>query len=133
MKHEANEVDAVIRKALSPAEAAYDNQLAEPSLFEMATEVFRGRLRWLAFLTVVVMTACLVLVVYCLVQLLRADDAVVAIRWGAGLLFGLLAVSGLKMWHWMEMHRLLISREIKRVELQVAHLSAAMKERGAKE
>ena len=37
--------------------------------------------------------------------------------------FSLAAVMGMKIWHWMEMQRHALTREIKRVELQVANLA----------
>ena len=39
-----------------------------------------------------------------------------------------LSVTALKFWFWMEIHRHSLLREIKRVELQVAHLGAQLRE-----
>ena len=33
------------------------------------------------------------------------------------------AVSGIKIWYWLEMNRLAITREVKRLELQMAQIA----------
>ncbi|MEE8169622.1 MAG: DUF6768 family protein [Phycisphaerae bacterium] len=38
------------------------------------------------------------------------------------------AVAMLKIWYWMEMQRIVVMREIKRVELQIARLAARIRD-----
>ena len=129
MTPERNDVDAVIRRALSDEEAEFYDRLGEQSLFDLATEVFRGRHRWLAVMTVIVMAVFMATSILCLVKFLQADEIRVMLLWGAGFFFGMHAIMALKLWHWMEMNRLALSRELKRLELQIAHLAGNGSER----
>jgi hypothetical protein len=51
------------------------------------------------------------------------------VRWGAGFFFCVIVAVGCKLWYWMQLDRLAISREIKRVELILAHLAARLRDR----
>jgi hypothetical protein len=124
----SQDLDTLIRDALSREEAELFDRLGEPSLPELLSETFRGRRSWLMWLTGLVTAVFFGLSIYCAVQFFGADDVPTMLRWGVGLLFCLLAVMANKTWSWMEMQRVAISREIKRLEVAVAHLAA---QRGA--
>ena len=130
MKANGKELDTLIREALSREELEIFDRLAEPSLPDLLTEHFRGRLRWLNLYGFVLTFVFFGLAVYCAVRLFQTDELAVLLRWGVGLLACMLAVSGLKLWFWMEMQRHALTREIKRVELAVAHLAGELRSRG---
>jgi len=51
------------------------------------------------------------------------------LRWGAGFFFTAFVALNAKNWYWMQMERIAMTREIKRVELLVAHLAAELRAR----
>ncbi|GJM19738.1 MAG: hypothetical protein DHS20C14_19510 [Phycisphaeraceae bacterium] len=117
-------LDDKIREALAAEDAElFDEVAGEPSLQELVLESFRGKWRLLTAMTVVVMFAMFAGAIYCLVQFFGTDDVATRLAWGLGVWFGMQAVGMLKLWHWMEFQRLAVTREIKRVELQIARLS----------
>jgi hypothetical protein len=119
-----SDLDNLIRDALSQEEAELFDRLGEPSLPELVSDTFRGRRRWLMWLTGVITAIFFGLSIYCVVRFLGTDDIPTMLRWGGAALFCLLAVVANKTWSWMEMQRVALSREIKRLELAVAHLAA---------
>jgi hypothetical protein len=127
MTTEDKQLDALIREALSREEAALFDRLGPPSIPDLLTETFRGRLRWLNLFGGLLSFVFFGLAVYCAVMIFRTDALPAMIRWGLGFAFCLSAVWGLKLWFWMEMQRHATSREIKRVELAVAHLAAELR------
>jgi hypothetical protein len=124
-----NSVDELIREALTAEDADDLEQLGEPGLPDMVTDVFRGRLRWYGamFLTMILVFA--VLAVYCAVRFLGTADVPEMLRWGAGFFLCVLVTMGGKNWYWMQMERLAMTREIKRVELLIAHLATELRPR----
>ena len=61
--------------------------------------------------------------IFCAVQFFRVDSTREMIAWAIGFMFGQLATAMLKMWYFMELNKNSLTREIKRVELQIARLS----------
>ena len=124
-----SDVDGLIRRALQAEDAENLEHLGEPGLPDMVTQVFRGRMRWYGAMFLVMILLFTALAVLCGVRFLGSDDAPSLIRWGVGFLTCFLAVQGGKNWYWMQMERLAMTREIKRVELLVAQLSADIRGR----
>ena len=124
-----NNVDELIREALRAEDLESFDTLGEPSMPDMITEVFRGRLRWFGalfmFMVMVFFVGCL----YCGYRFVNSTDTVDLIRWGAGFFLSVTAVIGGKTWYWMETGRLATLREIKRVELLVAQLALEVRAR----
>lgn len=123
------DVDELIREAVKAEDVEEFDLLAEQGLPEMAADLFRGRLRWYGIMFFVMILGCTVLGVYCGVRFLSAPDVPGMLRWGAGLYLCVTAALGGKNWYWMQMERLAMTREIKRVELLVAHLAAELRAR----
>jgi len=116
------DIDDLIREALQAEDAEVLERLGEPGLPDMVTEIFRGRMRWYGAMFLAMILVFGVLTVVCGVRFLGAEEAPSLIRWGVGFLVCFLAVQGGKNWYWMQMERLAMTREIKRVELLVAQL-----------
>lgn len=127
MKTPTENIDALIREALSEEDRAHFD-VEEPTLPEQVFSLFRGRWRWMNVLIVVIMLALFVAAVVTGIRFFEADDAATMLRWGAVAWLCWFAVGFLKLWTWMEMERFAIVREIKRLELQVANLSARLRE-----
>jgi prolipoprotein diacylglyceryltransferase len=123
------DVDELIREALKAEDVADLEQLREPGMPDMAIGVFRGRLRWYGALFLVIVVVFAVLAAYCGARFLAATEALPAVRWGVEFFVCLIVILTGKVWYWMQMERYAMTREIKRVELLVAHLAGELRAR----
>lgn len=122
----SSEFDQVLRAALSQEEKQLWDELAEPSPLQLATDMFRTRYRWLMIFGFSWGIVFMVLGIMALIRFWEAQDALLAIRWGLGFIMCMWGVWALKVWAWMEMQRNVLTREIKRLELQIVHLGAKL-------
>lgn len=118
------DIDQQIREALR----AEDEDLAafldeKPTLFDQVFETFRSSSRFLVILSVTFTLVFLVGSIVCVVQFFQAESTKVQLAWVIGFMWSSLAVAMLKLWYWMEMQRHQITREIKRVELEIASIA----------
>ncbi|HMO12694.1 MAG TPA: hypothetical protein PKD64_09535 [Pirellulaceae bacterium] len=120
---EKNSIDAKIQAALK--EDAPPDLLPgfdEQSLFAQAMQIFRGRNRWINSIMVVCGLACVGLSGYSAYRFYLAVEIKELIAWSVAFIVGILAVSIMKIWAWLEMEKYSTIREIKRLELQVVAL-----------
>lgn len=118
------DIDQQIRDALR----AEDEDLAafldeKPTVFDQVFETFRSSSRFLVIISVSFTALLLIASIVCLVQFFLADTTKIQLAWAIGFMWTSLGVAMLKMWYWMEMQRHQITREIKRVELEIAALA----------
>jgi len=122
-----NDLDKKIQQALSAEDAELFGEGGEMALHEMMIGSFKSRLRgWLIYAMVItaIFTA---IMFYCIYRAFTADDNDVKILWCFGILFAGLPGGMMKMWWFMQMDKINVLREIKRVELQIATLASRMK------
>lgn len=125
-----SELDDKIRAALREQDRElFDEYSGEPGLFEMVAETFRGRQRWLVALVWFWSLAFFVLAIVCAVQFFQAETTRAMIAWAGGFMYCVLAVAMLKTWYWMEMNKHALTREVKRIELQIARLAQRIEEK----
>ncbi|MEO1051310.1 MAG: DUF6768 family protein [Bacteroidota bacterium] len=124
MKKSNDTIDEMIKKALSEEEAEFYDQLDEQSLPEMFTGLFQGKQKWLTILTAFMQLMLFIVAVICAVNFLQTEALREMIIWGAGFFLFFMAVTTLKMWHWMQIDKNALMREMKRLELQVAALAS---------
>ena len=123
-----NELDRKIREALREEDAElFDDVGGEPSMFEMVMETFRGRHRWLVALMVWWSLVFFALAIVTGVKFFTTEDSRDMLLWALGFLFCMSAVSMMKIWFWMELNKNAVTREIKRLELQIARLAGRIK------
>lgn len=115
--------DEALREALGEEERKVWDDLVDPTPLQMAGDLFRGHARWLQIIGVIEGLVVLGLGIWTLSRFLAAEEVLVAMRWGVGFLMCMWALWALKMWSWMQMQRYALTRELKRLELQVVHLS----------
>jgi hypothetical protein len=120
--------DQTIREASAPDGAPPPGPPGEPSLWGELTDMFRGRHGWLSWLVLVGTLAFFVFTVVSVVCFFRAESEREMIAWAGAFGLGLISISFGRLWFWLLMHRNAVSREIKRVELQVARLSSQLKQ-----
>jgi len=122
------DLDKKIVEALRAEDAELFREAGdEPGVFEMLLDTFRGKRRWLNMLGVVVTLTFLALGIASAVAFFRADATRDLVLWAAACMLCLSAVAMLKVWYWMELQRIVVMREIKRVELQIARLAARIR------
>jgi hypothetical protein len=124
MANPDNELDDIIREALEPPDPDLLDVDADPTMAEKLADVFRGRHRRLAIGGGVVNLVLFAAAIFSGLRLLQATEERAMILWGAAMLLSFGAVTAIKIWYWLEMGRLALTREIKRVELRVAQLAA---------
>jgi Family of unknown function (DUF6768) len=118
-------IDQKIREALM----AEDEELfaefgGEHNMIEKVIDSFHGKSRGfsiMAFAGMWFMTGISALTAYMFFQ---SESLHELIAYGGGFFFSLSAIGMMKVWYWMELNKNAITREIKRVELQLARLSA---------
>jgi hypothetical protein len=121
-------IDERIQKALSPDDQAFLARMdADGSLYRDVAATFRGHTRWLNAMAFVFAFALLAIGVVCSWQFAIQTDLRSMQLWGAGTILSFFSLGLIKLWFWMEMQKVAIVREIKRVELQVASLTAALR------
>ena len=118
------EIDELIKQALSEEEAAFYDQLDEQPLHEMVFDLYKGRMKWLAIGSMIVMTILFAASIYCAIKFFQATELREMMTWGFITWFCMLAVMANKFWQWMEMQKNQVLREIKRVELQIGMLAS---------
>lgn len=129
----ANEIDVQIREALGPADGELWDELGESSLSELASEAFFGRHRMFNFMSIAIGIVFMVLTGYCITRMLASEGVESTLRWFAGAAGGVSVILAMKIWSWLELMRMSMTREIKRVELQLAHLTRRLEgENGGK-
>jgi len=123
-----NDLDKKITEALRREDAElFPGIDDEPGVFEMLLETFRGKHRWLNVLGAAWTLIFLGLGVASAFAFFRADTTRDLLMWATACILCTLAVALLKVWYWMEMQRIVVMREIKRIELQIARLAAGLR------
>jgi len=123
------DIDERIRDALLDEDARYlEGVETELPMHLRVIEVFRGRSRWLVLVAVIVGLVFMALAVVACLRFAEAESVRDMLAWCLGFMFCMAAVLGMKIWFWMELNRNAVTREVKRVELQLAQISARLAE-----
>ncbi len=115
-------LDERIREALK-GEDRDIFETGEPGMRELVAETFRGKLRLFTWMTWFFVLVFFIMQVVSAVLFFGTDNLDAKLLWATSFLFFGMGVAMLKMWNWMQVDRVSILREIKRLELQVARLS----------
>lgn len=120
MKTEMDDIDKIIKEALSEDEAKFYDDLNEPPVLKKLGDVYKGQLGWLARMMNIVMILLFILVLYALINFWKAAESLEMIRWAVVGIISLMAIGFLKLYFWMQMDKNDLKRELKRIELQLA-------------
>lgn len=131
MSRSNNEIDELIRRALGQADAEVLAQFDSQSMTGLLIETFRGRHRRMAIGAAAVNLTLFIAGIVSAIRFVQADDQRGMMLWGAAMLLCFGTVTAIKIWYWLEMNRLAITREVKRVELQVAQMAQKLTESGS--
>ena len=128
MRKEFEEVDLLIKEALTKEEAKFYDALDEQNLLQMFGGIFDGKNKWIVVMMNIVNVIVLGLFVYCIVQFFSTEVTNELIKWSVAGVICILILSMLKLYMWMQMDKNSIIRELKRLELQVSVMSSKVSE-----
>jgi Family of unknown function (DUF6768) len=129
MANTDDDTDNIIRRALEQEGKDQLRDLDDPTLSELLVQTFRGRHRRVAIGGAVLNFLLFVGAVFSAIQCLRAPDVRSTVLWGLASFLCAGLVTAIKIWYWLEMCRLSITRDVKRLEIQVARLAGRIDER----
>jgi hypothetical protein len=118
-----NDLDDKIRNALSPDDS---QMIGSPDdglrIDQLAFSTLRSR-NWaitgmMVFVSIIIMG----LSIWCAIRFFNAQETKELLGYGFAFLLGMFMISFMKVWFWMEMQRIAITREVKKVELLTARL-----------
>ena len=130
MPRSSDEIDDLILEALVQDDVEPVDDHEGQSMAQMLTGVFRGRHRRLAIGGAAVNLALFVFALFCGFKVLRAEEMRPLLLWGFAMLLAFGAVTAIKIWYWLEMNRLALTREIKRLQLRVSWIARHFKDNG---
>ncbi len=123
------DLDKKIQEALRSEDTElFEDFGGEPSVFEMLMETCRGRHRWLNILGAFWTLVFLVLGILAAVKFFGAETTHDIVMWAAACIICVSAVSMLKVWYFLEINKNAVTRDNKRLELQIARLAGRIKD-----
>lgn len=114
MSLRSKDFDQLFERELGPVE--------EETLLDMAGQLFRGRALHITIIIVVGVFAFMGLMIYSGFRFFDATETKDLILWAVLFMYASMCVGMLKLWTWMDMQRNSVTREIKRLELQIARM-----------
>lgn len=117
------EIDRLIEESLNADEAKFYHELDEEGLFKQWGGLYTGKLKGWAILTTVIQLMLTVVTFYLGYKFFTEDLSTNLIHIGGLFFIVFIATSMMKLWHWMQMDKNSILREMKRLEFQIAVLS----------
>ena len=120
MNKSNEEIDLMIKEALSKEEAQFYEQLDEEPIQQQFLGLYKGRMKYWAMLTTFMQLVFTGLFFYCAYMFFTVETNKEMIIWGISGLYIALSICMIKLFHWMQMNKNSILREIKKIEL---HLS----------
>jgi hypothetical protein len=121
-------INQKILEALKDDEAAHEFSEEQANSLQLIGQSFKGTFR-LSFAVVVSLQLIFAgLAIYCAYHLVNELDIGLKINWLAGTLSTVVAFAIARIWFFMELNRLSVIREVKRVELQVSLLAESYQE-----
>ena len=116
-------INQKILEALQDDKAAHEFSEEQANALQLIGQSFKGTFR-LTFEVVVSLQLIFVgLAIYCAYHLVNELDIGLKINWLAGTLSTVVAFAIARIWFFMELNRLSVIREVKRVELQISLLA----------
>lgn len=121
-------INQKILEALKDDDAAHEFSEEQANSLQLIGQSFKGTFR-LSFAVVVSLQLIFAgLAIYCAYHLVNELDVGLKINWLAGTLSTVVAFAIARIWFFMELNRLSVIREVKRVELQISLLAESYQE-----
>lgn len=133
MRRTDTDTDTLIRETLEAEDRAFLDTLDEPSMAELVTASFRSRRAFLNGITWIATLVFALVAVWSGWRLWLAEGTRELVLWFAVFYFSTMAVALNKSYYFLELHKVSLLREIKRLELQVAQLARGARDAEAEE
>lgn len=117
------EIDRLIEESLSKNDAEFYHNLEEQNMFQQWGGIYKGKLGKWSILVTTIQIIITIIAFWLGYKFFTVDDNVLMVKYGAGMLIGVIMNGLLKQWHWMQMDKNSLIREMKRIEFQVAILT----------
>jgi uncharacterized membrane protein (DUF106 family) len=125
MRTDTKNINQKILEALKDETATHEFSEEQANALQLIGKSFKGTFR-LTFIVVVSMQLIFAgLAIYCAYNMINELDIGLKINWLAGTLSTVVAFAIARLWFFMELNRLSVIREIKRLELQLSLLAEA--------
>ena len=119
-----NELDEQIRAALKAEDAEIlSRHGGDESIHDSVLELYLGQRRWLNLFLTLCSMALFGVMLFCGYRFFNAESTRDMIAWSTGCLLLFMWLVMMKLWFWLEMLKNSVTREVKRVELQLALLN----------
>lgn len=123
-------IDESIKKALEQEDREWFDSLGEQSPLGQVIHSFRTQNRFLIAFSIIITFALMGACIWCAIEMFRAPEVREQILWAMGVFFTIQGITAIKLWYFMELNKNSTIREIKRMELQVARLTARLTQTG---
>ena len=120
MDKKKEKIDDLIKETLSSEEAKFYDELGEQTLLEKLGEVHKGKTGWLASVMTIMHVLVFVVFVFCTVQFFNTEVTNELIKWASAGFLCMIFMGMMKLYIWMQMDKIDILRELKRLELQIS-------------
>ena len=126
MNMNKEDIDKLIEESLNEDEVSFYNDLEEKGLFKQWFGLYKGAFKGWAILITTMQLILTALTFYLGYAFFTEDLSTDLIHFGGLFFIVFISVAMLKLWHWMQMDKNSILREMKRIEFQIAVLSEKM-------
>ncbi|WP_339724304.1 DUF6768 family protein [uncultured Paraglaciecola sp.] len=116
-------INQKILDALKDDKAAHEFSEEQANALQLIGQSFKGTFRLTFYVVLTIQLVFAGLAIYCAYHLVNEMDIALKLNWLAGTLSAVVAFAIARLWFFMELNRLSVIREIKRVELQVSLLA----------
>jgi len=117
------EIDKLIEESLNDEEVKFYHELDEGGVFKQWMGLYKGAFKGWAILVTTIQLILTVVTFYLGYEFFTESLSTDMLHTGAAFFIVFFAISMLKIWHWMQMDKNSILREMKRLEFQIAILS----------
>ena len=118
-----NDTDDRIRAALDQDDEALLDTDRGLEMREVLVTSFRGKMRFWSVFVYLYLTLFSVLAVCCTLWFFQSETVKDMIFYAALACLSILIITVVKLWYWMLINRNAVTREVKRLELQIARLT----------
>ena len=116
-----SKLDKLIEDALSEQDKEFMRETRELGWFALGASQFTGKLGWVSWVLMITQAALFLLAVWTGWQFFAATDVLLALKWGLPAATLMIVATILKTSLMPQMQADRIMRELKRVELMIAH------------
>lgn len=122
------DIDLLIKEALTADEQELFNSYDEQNIVQKFGGLFQGKMGFLNGLAMVFQFIMFGVAVYLGYRFFNTTETMEMIQFGLGTLILMMAVTAIKFYHFMEINKNTVIREVKRMELQLSILASKLKD-----